>query len=121
MNVKKIFSTGTPEEIHKMISDRLPPIEGYYTWHGKGLCLLFTIIEILVYLRETKFVVIDYGKVIKLIELKNLETLVNSDIPEHCRDSLNEYIRDLLPVGNEISVHKFIISRFIKINVSDFL
>ncbi|MFP9230867.1 hypothetical protein [Pectobacterium cacticida] len=120
MNVKKIFSTGTQKEIYDMISERLPVIEEYYTWHGRGLRLLFTIIEILVYLRETKFAVIDYNKVIKLIELKNLEALVNSDIPEHCRDSLNEYIRDLLPVGNELSVHKFITSRFIKINASDF-
>ncbi|MEI7418917.1 MULTISPECIES: hypothetical protein [Pectobacterium] len=121
MYANKVFSTGTPEDIYKMISDRLPPIEGYYTWHGKGIRLLFTVIEILVYLRETKFAVIDYGKVIRLIKLRNLEALINSDIPEHCRDVLKEYVSGLLPVGNEYPVHEFITFRFLKIDTSDFL
>lgn len=90
-------------------------------WHGRGLRLLFTVIEILVYLRETKLAVIDYAKIIKLIELKNIMGLVNSDIPVHCRDSLKEYISGLLPVGNELPVHEFIISRLGKIDDSDFL
>ncbi|WP_226374137.1 hypothetical protein [Pectobacterium quasiaquaticum] len=120
MYSKEIFSTGTPEDIYKMIFEQLPSIESDYIWHGRGCRLLFTIIEVLVYLREAKFVIIDYGKIIQLIELKNLKALIDSDIPEHCRDSLKEYISGLLPVGNEYPVHEFITFRFLKIDTSYF-
>lgn len=117
---KDIFKKGTSKEIHQMITGKLSPIDGEYIWHGRGLRLLFIVIEIMVYLRENKHCVITYGKIIKLINLKNLEALLNSDIPEHCRESLKEYISGLLPVGNELPVHEFIISRLRKIDGFDF-
>lgn len=117
---KDIFKKGTPKEIFTILKAKLPPIESDYKWHGRGLRVLFIVIEIMVYLRESKLCVITYEKIIKLIELKNLEALMNSDIPDHCRESLKEYISGLLPVGNELPVHEFITSRLRKIDDSYF-
>lgn len=49
---KHIFKKGTSKEIHQMIKGNLPPIDGGYMWHGRGLNLSLIIIEALVYLRE---------------------------------------------------------------------
>lgn len=119
-HIKDLFKTGSTKEIFEILKGKLPTIESDYKWHGRGLRLLFIVIEIMVCLRENKLCVITYEKIIKIIELKNLEALVNSDIPEHCRESLKEYISGLLPVGNELPVHEFITSRLRKIDDSYF-
>ena len=36
---KDIFKKGTSKEIHQMITGKLPPIDGAYIWHGRGLNL----------------------------------------------------------------------------------
>ncbi|WP_407579532.1 hypothetical protein [Citrobacter koseri] len=68
--LKKTFENGTVGEISAMIKEKLPSVESDYKWHGRGLRLLFTIIEIMVYLRGNKHCVITYEKIIKLIEIK---------------------------------------------------
>lgn len=37
--VLKIYLKGTSKEIHQMITGKLPPIDGAYIWHGRGLNL----------------------------------------------------------------------------------
>ncbi|HAU5608497.1 TPA: hypothetical protein P7Z02_003179 [Citrobacter koseri] len=98
-----------------MITGQLPPINGGYIWHGRGLSLLLTMIEYLVYMRESKNIEINYGKIVRLMELKNIKKLLISNIPANHQEQLRNYLNKL-PNGNEELAHEFIISRFIKIN-----
>ncbi|ENT4888059.1 hypothetical protein AB2475_24135 [Salmonella enterica] len=112
---KDIFKKGTSKEIHQMITGQLPPINGGYIWNGRGLSLLLTMIEYLVYMRESKNIEINYGKIVRLMELKNIRKLLISNIPANYQEQLRNYLNKL-PNGNEESAHEFIVSRFIKIN-----
>ncbi|WP_110973732.1 hypothetical protein [Enterobacter roggenkampii] len=117
---KDYFMTHPANEIYQVITAKLPVIDGYYTWHGRGLNLLFIVIQALVYLRDNKNMSIDYDIVLKFIDLKNLRILSSTNLPKCYQDKLNAYLYSL-PNENELLAHEFITSNLFKITGQDWL
>lgn len=106
-----LFEHVTHQETFEIIKSKTPSYDGNQIWNGKGLYLLWTVLEVLFFLKENNIAEITYSNIFLFMKLDSLKGMLDLNIPLNMKAKISIYLSSL-PRHNEEAVHLFIINRF---------